>query len=318
MTTKAHRVFEFLLPKLSDEGVPAVDDGRRVVNLGILFADLLRNWFRAGVFAVLGLAIGLIYLAASTHKYAVSAQLIAIPPWLALQPQAPSNLSISSILQSSMTDLSDLFEASLENRQIYENLDQATQARQYYFSTMWDEASKQWHPPPGLRGLIKKATGGLRRSLGYPAWAGPTIDDLRDLLIDRMKITRTPDDRILIELKSADPDTDKRMLQFVIDESDRLVRAQMINYTQQTIANLRTQLGAYNDVSLQSAIATRLAGQMATKAMIEGNRIISLDFASVQVSDTAIYPSFKGTILAGVLIGLMLQFAMIVFMRATR
>lgn len=314
----AKRALGFLLPKLHADTRPGADDDKRVIHLGVLATDVLRNWLRMGIFGLAGLAVGLIYLASTPHKYAVSAQLIAIPPWLALQSQAATtNLSISSLLQSSLTDLSDLFEASLKNRQIYENLDMTMRAREHYFNAMWDSANQKWHPPPGLRGLIKKSTIGLRSVIGYPAWTGPSIDDLRDLLIDRMKVSRTGDDRILIELKSLDPSIDKQMLQFVIDESDRLVRTQMIRYTEQTIDNLRTQLATYNDVSLKSAIATRLAGQMATKAMLEGNRIISLDFSTIQVSDTAIYPSFKGTVLASLLIGLMIPFAMIVVMRAT-
>lgn len=316
MTTKAKRAFGFLLPKLSMTPGQS-SDGDRQIHLGVLVSDLLKNWLRVGVFALIGLAMALVYLGSATHKYAVSAQLIPIPNWLALQPQTSTGLSISSLLQSSLTDLSDLFEASLKNRQVYENLDNATHAREHYFGDMWDPNSRTWHPPPGLGGLVKKATMSLRSLVGYPAWTGPSVDDLRDALVERLKITRASDGRILIELKSVDPARDKQMLEFLIDESDRLVRAQMIAYTDQTITNLRAQLGNHNDLSLHAAIASRLAGQMATKSMLEGNRIISLDFSTVQVSDSAIFPSFKGTILAGILIGLMFPFAVIIVMRAT-
>lgn len=313
MSSAVRRLLRFTRPVLAEKE-SAAEAG---VLMGDILSDVRVNVIRIIGYAFVGAVLSMMYMAVVPHKYSLTAELIPIPEWLSIQPQQSLN-GLSTLLTGNNIDLSALFEASLESKGIYEDLDRKLSARQYVFSDMWDAKTSSWHLPPGILGVAKLALNQFREVVGYPRWAGPTIDDLRDTLVDRIYITRNSDGSILIEMKSRHPNKDRQILDFVLSKSDEIVRSQMRTYVSRTISGLEYQISRQSEASLRSALIDKLADQMTLNALLENNRIMTLNLSPVEVSDTPIYPSFKGTLVVGFLVGMFIPLFWIWYLRVIR
>jgi hypothetical protein len=282
-----------------------------------LARDIRTNSIRVLIYTLAGFLLGVLYLVVTPHSYGITAELIPVPDWLSAQPQSTAS-GLSSLLQPNSVDFGVLFESSLQNKAVYAELDKKMDARKYVFSDMWDEQTKSWHVPSGPRGLAKSGINFVRWVAGYPDWNGPTIDDLQNALTGKIKITRNSDGSILLEMKSRNPDKDRAMLNFILNRSDELVRAQMISYVKQTIEGLQNQLLRVSDVSLRDAVIQKIAVEMTSEASLANNRITTLSFIPVETTDFPIYPSVKGTLIVGILFGLLFPIGWMVFLRSWR
>jgi hypothetical protein len=289
-----------------------------MVHLGDLVHDVATN-FRAFIFfIVLSLVGAFVYLTNTPPQYGVSVQLIAVPEWLRSQSGSTSAVGgLSSLLGSTRggEDMFLLFSRALAIPDIYRDLDVKMDARRHYYSALWDRDRDSWMLPGGLAGLRMETTNALKRMVNYPQWAGPTQDDLRDLLLKKMEISNNTDGSMLVEMKSNDPDYDRRALQFIIDRADAVVRAQLVNYLNYTASAIRQQIDRETDVSLRNALIDKLSQALARKAELENNKIMALNLNKVEVSDRPLYPSFSGVLLVAILIGIMLPFGYILLRR---
>ncbi|HEY8948801.1 MAG TPA: hypothetical protein VIM56_07940 [Rhizomicrobium sp.] len=293
------------------------DHKAKPLRLNDIARDIRKNSIRVLVYGLVGFLLGVLYLIVSPHSYGITAELIPVPDWLSAQPQSGGS-GLSSLLQPNSVDFGVLFESSLQNKAVYEELDKKMDARKYVFSDMWDEQTKSWHVPSGPMGLAKSGINFIRWIAGYPDWNGPTIDDLQNTLTGRIKITRNSDGSILLEMKSRHPSKDRAMLNFILNRSDELVRAQMISYVKQTIEGLQNQLMRVSETSLRDAVIQKIAVEMTAEASLANNRITTLNFIPIETTDFPIYPSVKGTLIVGILFGLLFPIGWMFLLRSWR
>lgn len=273
------------------------------------FSELRRHAVRLGAFAIAGLLAATLYLGTTAHKYDISLTTIPVPTWLSAQPSGgalSSGSGLSALLSgSNQVNLFSMYSDALNNKQIYVELDAKYDVRKYLFPANWDATNKRWTVASGPIGWAQATVHALKSLLGYPAWGGPTIDDVEHKLTKAITVTSNADGSMLIEMKSKDPQKDVKILSFVLQKADELVRRQMTDYVQHTIDNLQMQLAQPSQTSLQEALTSTLASQMAVKASLANNQILALNLTPITVSDNPIYPSFYGTLAVGFLIGFM-------------
>lgn len=285
---------------------------RRLVNLADLWRDCLCNLRLIALSIVTFVLLGILYLAISIPKYDVSLRLMPIPEWLRSQPA--TQVSLFSAVQ---VNLFTLLGDAIQSKQIYQQLDANMDARHHIFRGLWDPRTKTWHQPRGLMGVQKTIVNDLKSLVGYPRASSPTIDDLRENVVARIELRTNSDGTIVVQMKSADPAFDVHMLRFVLDKADGVIRSEMIEYADETISGLKSQIDRTGEAMLRTALIDKLATQLTLKVGLQNNRIIALDMHEIEVSDMPMYPSFKGTLIVAFLIGLLLPVGLI-FIRELR
>jgi hypothetical protein len=289
------------------------------VSLAEFLASYFRQWWKVFSWVAVCCFLGALYLLMAVPKYSVTVNLIPIPDWLSIQPERVST-GLSSLLGGNQVVMFNLVSSSIREKQIYIDMDAKFDVRRRLFPELWNGQTKKWDYTQdwSLIGIVRRITIRMRSLAGYPAWKGPTVDNVRGYYSKLILLTPNTDGSVTIEMKSSHPKVDVEALQYILSKADDVMRAQMIDYIDKTVAGLQAQISKVTETTLRNALIVNLGTQLTERASLQNNKILALQTAPVTVSDTPVYPSWPGVIAVSFLLGVLIPAGIMLFARIFR
>ena len=222
---------------------PPMEDGERVIDLGLYFGLLKAGWRSVILGAVIGLAVGLLLIRLTTPEYTIS--MLVRPPPENASSQAGRGLSslvpgLATILQSGGRTDFDAFKALLTSNELSGRV--AARHRDDVMVPIfqnWDPQAQTWTH----FGMIADIKDGIKSILGMPAWYAPSGEDLQRYLVSHIsQSTDIKTGMATITAKGTDPAFVTHLLKVVATEADGLARDQAKQRSAARLAYLQKAL----------------------------------------------------------------------------
>jgi Chain length determinant protein len=261
-------------------------------------ADLLHlfrsGWWRMVIGAVVGFILATIALFLSPAQY--TAHMVIGP----VQDNSSSLLSGRLGQFSSLASLAGvnlgaadnnvsftILREVLKSQRLYETLDAKHQVIRQFFPAAWDAEKGGWKEPSGI---VPAALAELRRVLGFPPHPNPTMFDLMRGLERRYQITQVQLSGLYrLTMVSNNPEFARDFLNWVLEESDRMVREDVMSRTTTQIRYIEDRLKTVTVQEHRSALLQLLIGQEQQRMLMASG----LPFAATVIQPATVtdYPT---------------------------
>jgi hypothetical protein len=203
--------------------------------------------------------------------------------------------------------------ALLRSPELARRLDEKHNLRIRLFSSMWDAENEVWVPSSGIVSSFKR---GVKSLLGYPDWTPPDDVSLQKALSLRLAVINHSVGTELkrVEWAYSDADYAGKVLQWMVDEANLILREQRLTETRQQIIFLTERLETARNSYQKDALAQILLEQERTNLLLHtptgpGASI----FDPVIVERNPIYPKITMTILLAIFAAGMISIGYVYF-----
>lgn len=215
------------------------------LSIGEVLQLLWSSWKLIVIVAAVSVILGMLFVALSRTKYEAT---IVLAP--AFSQSASAQSAVSSIV-SSLPALSALTggdqDATVESLltimssvSVAERLDRKHDLLKRVFGDQWDEESGTWQRPSSFSLLAKTAFFSL---MGMEAWEPPNAFRLSAYFQESIEVARSDDTSLVtVSLKHPDRKFATWLLERLYLESDRIMRLQEIEWTDQKLSYLITRI----------------------------------------------------------------------------
>lgn len=146
----------------------------------------------------------------------------------------------------------------------------------------WNPGEQKWEPPSGVAAWT---TGLVKSVLGMPAWTEPTVEDLAAKLSTMVSVNPAAGSDPLqlraqfysVTVESRDRQMAARLLGWILQAADSLVREDQMIRTEGRIAYLTKTLNSTNDVALRDYLNQVMVGQEQTLMTLKADQHFAFD-----------------------------------------
>ena len=277
--------------------------------------DLITPMFRyrwmllAGT--IFGLLLAVVFEIVSTPRYTATVVLVPAANRTEL-PQLKGGLAALSGLAGGKLGTGnvssmDRFGFLLTSTRLAEHQIMHRQVLQVLFPERWDKALGRWKEPSGF---IQPIAGGVKQIFGIPAWTPPdkfAVAKLYEKSLAQGKVGDT--ELVRLSYTDKDPARAERVLRWIVDDANEIVRADAALRAQQQSGYLREQLRTITVQDYRETLLSLLAQEEQTLMLSSSRMPFAAD--TIEGDATSPIPTSKRpatSAIAGALVGLVLTY----------
>lgn len=274
-----------------------------VIPLALYIAALKRSKKLIFCFFVVGIVLALLYITFKPQMYVAQATIAAAPQETGSQSSGLSSKLATASLMGGLSfgganaDTYTKYVQIIQSRRLAETLEQRHKIMENeLYSTIWDSERKKWVPQFNVLFYIKEA---VKVLLFRPAWQPPSIDDLSDRLNERILSVDTAEGSDssgfgsalknpinVVSVRYKDRDYAIKLLNYILKDSDELVRRDRLTNTTNRIAYLNSALKQTTDISMHDSLTSLLADQERNLMMLKVDKFFAVDVIDPPHADT--------------------------------
>lgn len=280
-----------------------------LITPGEILGRIRRDWPLIGIFSILGLAGGLLYLVFTVPVY--TATMTVAPPIDTMSRAADvsgavlSSVGLGGLAGTNSPETFRRYEDLLVSQIVARRLDERHGILRIVYADRWDARTDRWITPTGLRAWVRGLLYGLLgRDMPSPA---PNIDSTLDFLTDRLDIGTPAISSPIrtISLTYKDPQMAAHILSWVHEEADAVVLESMLGRTNSMINYLIKQLPTVTNPDERLALSRLLMDQEQQKMMLTVGRAYSSVVMDPPMAPTIpSHPRLGMTLVLGLFLGL--------------
>jgi hypothetical protein len=276
-----------------------------------LITPMFRHRRRLFAGAVVGMLLAIGYEIVSTPRYTATVVLVPAANRTEL-PQLKGGLAALSGLAGGKlgtgnVSTMDRFGFLLTSTRLAEHQIALRQVLQVLFPEQWDSALRRWKEPSGV---IQPITGGIKQVFGIPAWTPPdkfAVTKLYEKNLTQAKVGDT--DLVRLSYTDSDPARAERVLRWIVDDANEIVRADAGRRAKQQSVYLREQLRTTTFQDYRETLLSLLAQEEQTLMLSNSRMPFAAD--TIEGDATSPIPTSERPVtsaIAGALLGLVLTY----------
>lgn len=247
-----------------------------VVTLEKLLSDVTRRWPLLLLGALVGLVLGVVYLALATPKY--TAEMVIAP----VIPDTPSGARLGGLGSlgaiagglglGGRTDTLEFqkYMELMQSRAIAARIAADQDVMHRVFHKEWNPNTRQWQPADGVVSGINGFVAGL--GVASMEWTPPDGQRLQEWFDRKLKVREDPEKPFVrIMVSHEDPDLALTLLRRLYRETDGSVRRAAITRSSSRINYIRSQIQLQTLAEHREALAGELGTQERTRILASAN-----------------------------------------------
>lgn len=278
---------------------------------------VLRSWWLTLLCVSVGLVLSLVWARATTPVYTASMVVAATDSQTDFLSSGRFNFGSSRIGlglglggEEQVTPF-QRFIVTLTSITVAGQLEARHSVLHEIYKDAWNKKSNRWERPRALGTSLIHALG---RAAGLKGWRSPSVQTLADHLVEEITVSRVGDSGMKrVSYSHPDPEFASKLLAWLHNEADKVVRREMEERAAGQIKYLQTKLESVTVADHRKALIDLLAQQERKMMMIQVDLPLTAQLVEPPVAPEA--PSWPRPFLmvglggvAGLLTGLFLSF----------